>query len=263
MYLHVAFSHFPTAWLLGLLFFQDSLMSLVFPLLFLLLPPLLDFVKICENRPSHTKGITRVKHGLNMVTGCQRNIGQPPIPTRCSHSVAFPLPTPVRSSAFLDLLGSTWGIRTRWSQKCGMSLVSPFQLVLNLRIKIQFHLPLEGLSAQLMRIRNCTFNSSQKSTRQRKCRWRSHATSVTSCNSNPHAPGTPPARRPHRPEHPTSAEAHPGTMTNYTNFGHLWALEGQGRAGRAKQFKQKLLQCCCSVPPKTSRFIKSILESKV
>ena len=43
-----------------------------------------------------------------MVTGCQRNIGQPPIPTRCSHSVAFPLPTPVHSSAFLDLLGSTW-----------------------------------------------------------------------------------------------------------------------------------------------------------
>ena len=65
---------------------------------------------LCEDLWKSTesyRGITRVKHGSNMVTGCQRNIGQPPIPTRCSHSVAFPLPTPVRSSAFLDLLGST------------------------------------------------------------------------------------------------------------------------------------------------------------
>lgn len=145
-----------------------------------------------------------------------------------------------------------------------MGLVSPFQLVLNLRIKIQFHLLLEGLSAQLMRIRNFHV---QFFTKINKATQVSVAISCNISNimqlqpSRPrHAAGTPPARRPHRPEHPTSAEAHPGTMTNYTNFGHLWALKGQGRAGRAKQFKQKLLQCCCSVPAKTSRFIKSILS---
>ena len=127
-----------------------------------------------------------------------------------------------------------------------MGLVSPFQLVLNLRIKIQFHLPLEGLSAQLMRIRNFHV---QFFTKINKATQVSVAISCNISNimqlqpSRPrHAAGTPPARRPHRPEHPTSAEAHPGY--------ELWASlgfkrEGESRESQTVQTKAAavLLQC--------------------